>query len=276
MRNLQIILIVLFLVVSVAFAAVYVYDRAAIDRVAPQIVSDGVPLEVSVNATDRELCAGLTATDDRDGDITDRIIVHSISRLIGADTANVSYAVFDSASNYCTFTREVRYTDYRKPRFGITEPLIYRVSSTISLTDSLTASDVIDGDITDRIRISSSTLSNSESGEYPVTVQVTNSSGDTAVLKLIVQIQNTTTVYPVIRLSDYLIYLDRDAELTQDDLRGYITEAAESVTEDALSPADIAIDGEVDTATAGTYYVRYSYTNDRGLTSTVILTVIVE
>ena len=68
MRKLQITLIALFLAVAIAFCAVFLHDRLTADHTAPRIVSDGVPLEVSVNATDAELCAGLTAADDRNGD----------------------------------------------------------------------------------------------------------------------------------------------------------------------------------------------------------------
>lgn len=276
MKKLQITLIALFLVVAIAFGTMYFHDRLTADHVAPVIVSDGTVLTVSVNATDRELCAGLTATDNCDGDLTDRIIVRRVSNLTGSNSAAVSYAVFDSSSNFCTFTREIYYTDYCKPHFSLKEPLLYGVSSTISLSDRLTASDVIDGDISQRIRIASSSLSNSESGEYSVRVQVTNSSGDTAIADLIVQVQNTTSLYPVIELSEYLIYVDVGSNVTENDLRGYLTAARESSSGASVSLSAIEIDGEVDTALAGSNHIRYSYTNDRDLTYTVILTVIVE
>ena len=93
MRKLQITLIALFLAVAIAFCAVFLHDRLTADHTAPRIVSDGVPLEVSVNATDAELCAGLTAADDRDGDLTDRIIVRRVSQLTGANSAQATYTV---------------------------------------------------------------------------------------------------------------------------------------------------------------------------------------
>ena len=90
MRKLQITLIALFLAVAIAFCAVFLHDRLTADHTAPRIVSDGVPLEVSVNATDAELCAGLTAADDRDGDLTDRIIVRRVSQLTGANSVHAA------------------------------------------------------------------------------------------------------------------------------------------------------------------------------------------
>lgn len=276
MKTLKISVIALFLVTSVVFSAYFLYDRLTVDHVAPEIVSDGIPLEVSVKATDRELCAGLTATDDRDGDITDRIIVRRVSQLIGANSAIINYAVFDSASNYCTFSRSVYYTDYCKPHFELVQPLIYNVSSTISLSDRLTATDVIDGDITSRIRIAASTLSNAQTGEYPISVQVTNSSGDTSIAALTVQVQNVTQQHPLIRLSQYLIYVKQDSTFSEETLRDYIVEARTSAKGDALAVSDITIDGTVDTSVTGSQFIRYSYTNERDLTYTVILTVIVE
>ena len=276
MRNLKIIVIALFLVSSIAFAAFFCYDRLMVDHNAPQIVCDGVPLYVSVNASDRELCAGLTAYDDVDGDISDRIVVRKVSRLVGDNTAQISYAVFDSSSNLCTFTRAVYYTDYHKPRFSISQPLIYNVGSTVSLDGRLSAEDTIDGDITPRIRVDASYLSNTESGEYKLPVRVTNSSGDTAILDLTVLIQNVTSRHPVIHLSDYLIYVEPGTELSEEDLRSYILLARESANGRTLTKDEVEISQLPDTSGGGVYNVYYSYTNEDGLAYTVILTVAAE
>ncbi len=277
MKNVQIILIVVFLIVSVVFCAFFCYDRLMVDREAPMIVCDGVPLEVSVSATDRDLCAGLTASDNVDGDLTDRIVVRKVSQLYGSNTAMIQYAVFDSSSNVCTYSRSVTYTDYRKPRFSLTQPLIYNINSIISLSDRLTAHDSIDGNISQRIRVASSSVSSAEKGLYPITVQVTNSSGDTAVAKLTVTIENITSRHPVIRLSEYLIYADADSQLDEETLRGYIVSAKESSGGQSVDYDDINIDAStLDLSTRGCYDVTYSYTNARGLTYNVILTVVVE
>lgn len=277
MRNLQVIVITLFLVLAVSFSVVFAYDRLAEDHTPPMIYCDGEPLYVSVSATDKELCSGLTARDDRDGDLTERIIVRRVSQLTGPNTATAYYAVFDSASNFCTYTRTVYYTDYRKPRFSLSQPLIYNVNSVISLEGRLTAYDVLDGDISSRIRVGTSSLTNAAPGEYPLTVQVINSTGDISIVNLKVMIENITAQHPVIRLSEYLIYADLDTPLETEDLRSYIVSARETANGAKVDPADIRIDGEVDTSKRGDYDVRFSYTNPKsGLTYTVILTVVVE
>lgn len=276
MRNLQIAVISVFLIVAIAFSVFFCYDRLAVDHTAPKIISDGVPLEVSVNASEKELCAGLTAYDDTDGDITDRIIVRRVSRLSGANSAYVYYAVFDSSSNYCIFNRTVYYTDYCKPRFSLSQPLSFTPNSVITLSDRLTAYDVIDGDISNRIRLSSVNVSNTEPGEYPITVQVTNSSGDTSSVSLTVLIENVTSLHPTITLSEYIHYVTCGDELTEAELRSLIVSASESSTGAALNAADIEISGDVDTSTRGSYSVTYSYTNAQSLTRVVILNVVVE
>ena len=276
MRNLQIIVVTVFLVVSIIFSVFFCYDRLAVDHTAPQIISDGVPLHISVNASDQELCAGLTAYDDTDGDITDRIIVRRVSRLSGANSAYVYYAVFDSSSNYCVFNRTIYYTDYCKPRFSLSQPLSFTPNSVITLEDRLYAYDVIDGDISNRIRLSSVSVSNTEPGEYPITVQVTNSSGDTSSISLTVLIENVTSRHPTITLSEYIHYVTYGDSLTEETLRSLIVGASESSSGYAVDAEDIVISGEVDTTTRGSYSVTYSYTNAQGLTRFVILNVIVE
>lgn len=276
MRNIQIIVVTLFLVVAVAFSAFFAYDQLIADHTAPQIVCDGEPLYVSVKASDAELCAGLTAYDDIDGDITDRIVVRKVSQLVGDNVAQISYAVFDSSSNICTYSRYVFYTDYHKPRFYISQPLIYNVNSTIILSDRLGATDTIDGDISARIRVDPSNLTNTVAGEYIMPVRVTNSSGDTANLDLTVLIQNFTSRHPVIRLSEYLIYVEQGTELTESDLRSYIIIARESASGASLNTSLVEVSSLVDTTVAGTYNVYYNYTNAESLTYTVVLTVVVE
>lgn len=277
MRNLQITVVALFLVVSVAFSAFFLYDRTMTDREAPVIVDDGIPISVSVHASETELCSGLTATDNVDGDLTDRIIVRRVSQLYGTNSALIYYAVFDSSSNYCTYSRNISYTDYRKPRFSLSQPLSFNVSSKITLEDRLHATDVIDGDISQRIRLSSASVSITEPGVYPITIQVMNSSGDTAVITLPIIIQSVTSRHPVIRLSEYLIYADLYEEVTEEQLRSYIVSARESSSGSLLDAEDIHIDmSQLNTNKRGCTDVSYSYTNSRGLTYTVLLTVVVE
>lgn len=276
MRNLRIIIIILFIIVSIAFSVLFFYDRLITDHSAPLIVCDGAPLEVSVSATDKELCSGLTAHDNVDGDITDRIVVRKISHLVDSNRAIISYAVFDSSSNYCTYSRYVTYTDYRKPRFFLSQPLIYSLNELITLEDRLSATDVLDGDISKRMRLSSSSLGNSAIGEYPVTMQVTNSTGDTSLVTLTVTIQNYTSQHPVIYLDQYLIYIDTRTKLDLESLRDHIVSVRSSAHGATVDPSAVVISGEINYKSRGSNDITFSYTNEAGLTYSVILTVVRE
>ena len=276
MRNLRIIVVLLFIVVSIAFSVLFLYDRTIVDHNAPVIICDGAPLEVSVRATDKELCAGLTAQDDVDGDITNRIVVRKISQLVDTNRAIISYAVFDSSSNFCTFSRYVTYSDYRKPRFSLSQPLIYNINGLVTLEDRLSATDVLDGDISKRMRLSSPSLSNADPGEYPITIQVTNSTGDTALVTLTVTIANHTSQHPVIYLDQYLIYIDAKTKLDIESLRDHIVSVRDSAHGATVDPSEVEISGEINYKTRGSNDITFSYTNEAGLTYSVILTVVRE
>ncbi len=276
MRNLRIIVVTLFIVISIVFSVLFSYDRMVLDHEAPTIICDGRPLEVSVSATDIELCAGLSAYDNVDGDITDRIVVRKISQLLDANSAIIYYAVFDSSSNYCTFQRNVTYTDYQKPRFSLSQPLIYNHSAQVILQDRLYASDVLDGDISNRVCLISSNLSSNAIGEYPITLQVTNSTGDTAIVTLTVSIQNYTSQHPIIYLDEYLLYIDSRTVLDVESLRDHIVSVRSSAYGDTVDPSEVKISGEINYKKKGSNNITFSYTNEAGYDYSVILTVVRE
>ena len=79
---------------------------------------------------------------------------------------------------------------------------------TVTLLDRLTAYDQVDGDLTGSIRMTIQNLNIAAAGVYSITLQVTNSLGDTAVLPLSVIVQETSKL-PSITLQEYLVYLDQ-------------------------------------------------------------------
>ena len=276
MRSIKTIVIILFVIIALAFSVMYCYDRLMVDHVPPKIICDGAKLEVGVRASDLDLCKGLLATDDVDGDITDRIIVRRVSRLVGSNSAVVYYAVFDSASNFCTFTRNVYYTDYCQAKYSLSQPMIFNVGSRVTLVDRLTAYDVIDGDISSRIRLSAANVSTTVEGDYPLTLQVTNSTGDTSVLALTVQIRNYTSRHPVIHLKEYLTYVEQGSVVSPEDFREWILSARENADGAPVDPEEITITGVVDTSRMGSYDVKFSYINKENLSYSVILTIVVQ
>ncbi len=268
MRYIKITLLSLFVLVGALFAFTTVRQSASGQTIGPKIQCDSELVEVSVYDDEAALLAGVTASDAQDGDLTGKIRIQGVSKLITDDTAKVSYIVFDSHGNAATVSRTLRYTDYSRPRFRMEEPLVFWENETISILSRITAQDVLDGDLTDSIRIS--TLSaTSDPDIQTVAVQVTNSMGDTARLELPVVINSGLVARPEIRLSQYLIYLDAGEAFQAEK---YLVSVDTPVGPGTNS--QVQITGKVDTSRPGTYYIYYRY--PYGVSSGVaVLTVVV-
>lgn len=273
LRTIRVILVTLFVLTALGFATLVVYQFTHDDTAPPVITSDSDLLELSVTATEQELKQGLKAYDNMDGDITDRIVVQRISHLVNATDATVTYLVFDNASNAATYQRTLRYTDYQKPRFYLTKALTYNVGETITLRDRLSARDVIDGDLTDSILVSESNASNTVPGYYAITVQVTNSAGDTAVLPLTVTVQNQSVTTPRILLREQLVYVDAGQSVNY---ASYLLSATDPMLSGPQNSQVTINDEDADLSTPGVYEVYYYLLGKSGETATAILTVVVE
>lgn len=218
--------------------------------------SEEMPV-VSITAGDQELLAGVTATDPEDGDVTASLVVEGISRLNDDSVATVTYAAFDSRNHVTKAERQVRFSDYEPPRFALTDDLIFTVSSRATLLNCVTASDMVDGDLTDRVRFEmlSGSSSMNEVGVYSLQLRVTNSLGGASVLPLTVEITDTNPNSALITLSDYLVYLPQGAAFDPEDY--LVSYRAGGTTVDTAE--GLSIDNGVNTALPGVYTVTYSY-----------------
>ena len=268
MRYMKLILIVLFAVVSLLFGVATVKDAVSGDTVGPTIRCDRDLIEVSVSDEDAALLEGVTASDAQDGDLTGKIRIQGVSKLITDDTAKVSYIVFDSHGNFATVSRTLRYTDYSRPHFRVNTPLVYSENEMLNILDRVSAQDVLDGDLTSSVRISPLTAT-SDPDIQSVALQVTNSMGDTMRLELPVIIHSGMVVRPDVKLSEYLIYL-HEGDSFQAEKYLVRVETPEGMGD--LSNIHIA--GKVDTETPGTYYVYYRYPYGVS-TGVAVLTVVV-
>lgn len=268
MRAVKHILIILLVLLAIGQIFTSVYLDSAERKVAPVISCPEGVLEVSASSPESALLEGVTAYDEQDGDLTGRIILGGVSKLISNDTAKVTLLVFDSDDNMGQCVRYIRYIDYRRPRFTVKEPLVYSTTEEVSILERVGATDVVDGDLSDAIRVSTLDAS-SDSRRYSVTIQVTNSLGDTATLELPVFLLEADPMRPEVRLNSYLLYLERDEAF---DPAALISEVELPVGTAELG--DVQIESNVDTTTAGTYQVVYTYTYE-GHVGTAIATVVV-
>ena len=227
----------LLLLIVLCLAAFFGYrklDQLRTDTRAPQIHIDEQPLEASVRDDKSALLAGVTASDNVDGDVTASLVVERVNLTDGDGSISVSYAAFDSAGNVAKAKREGRYTDYERPRFTLNAPLVYTVDHSFDVLSNV----------------------------HMVQFQVTNSLGDTVSETFPVEVISSGIYNAALELTDYLVYLPKDAQF-------YPAQYLKSFTwlgeQDSLAgglPTDYSMRtrGTVQTGYPGVYTVEYRVT----------------
>ncbi len=261
------------------------------DNIAPRISMDTSSIEISVEDEEEAILEGVTASDSNDGDVSDTLIVESMGEFLSIGRRNVTIAAFDSSGNIAKETREVIYTDYTSPKFSLSEPLSFPLNTT-DILEYVTATDVLDGDLTNQIKISSSTfIDYTLADDYETILTVTNSAGDTVKLPCTVTIydNSTTASAPDIELSEYLIYVDAGTSVSPYSyVQGVRMNGVEYTrnSEDnnlynsdysqVLGKSSFSIKGDVDTDTPGTYEYTIRITDSANRTGKVRLIVVVQ
>lgn len=269
MRLLRVIVIGLF-IISLGFCVlVNLRHYSGINTDMPVITSNTDLLTISVNDGPEALLQGLQARDKTDGDLTDQIVVASISHFIEANTVHVKYVVFDKHNNAASLTRKVCYSDYRSPRFSLVEPAVFVQGRNFDLLSRLQVIDCIDGDISARIRVVSNMVNIYAAGVYPVTVEVTNSCGDMAQLTLWVTVLSKENSAAV-QLDSYITYVDQGAAF---DPYSHI-QAVTDANSMALPKANVQVKGSLDVNTPGTYRLEYVYADQNVSGQTTMLVVV--
>lgn len=241
------------------------------DNVPPKLICDSTTLELSVEDGEEALYKGITATDDQDGDLTGEILLSGKSFFLESGVFEAEYVVFDSYQNFCQITRRIHYTDYTSPEFRVSQPLIFQRGENIRYLNYVTARDVLDGDITDQIKVLASNVSNYTAGTYPVLLEVSNSYGDTVQVELMVVVREKNSANVSIALSEYLVYLTVGEEF--DPYR--LIESVTTTDASQRSKQKVQVLGTVDTQTEGCYQLIYSYDEDDGY-GQAYLTVVVK
>lgn len=263
------------------------------DTDAPKITMEYDTVEVSVKADESELFAGVAASDGRDGDVSESLLIEKISSISEEGTATVTYAAFDSSGNVAKATRTVKYTDYEAPKFGQKGSLTFTANSSPDILGRMSAHDLIDGDISERIKgtLISDTVSINYKGVHQIEFRVTNSMGDTEYIVLPVEIYESGTYNAALELSEYLIYLKKGEKFDPEEyLRNIVignmryeillqeAEETEENEENEISAEDfdIEIRNEVINTVPGVYSVAYTVTFEGRYVGYARLNVVVE
>ena len=274
-------LVGLFIVVGIMFGLFQFDAFRHRDAEPPVITADLDEIEISTSATNEELLQGMKAIDSNDGDVTSSLVVVSKSHFVTGTTVKVNYAAFDSHNNVATYSRRVTYTDYKRPRFSISAPLRFVSRNNPDYLGSVTATDLIDGDISSQIKMiaEDSTYSTSDTRSIPITLQVTNSVGDTAEVYVTADIETQYNYNrPVPALTTYMVYTSPGSDL---DYRSYIKGIMRNGEvlpfDDVYYEEMVLVDSsEVDLYAEGTYEANYLLQKDGEIIGTTKLYVVVE
>lgn len=262
------------ILVFIASAVFYIFGRQSViqsDATPPKITAESDFLEIEAGSDETELLQGLTAIDDQDGDITSEILIGNISDFTEKGTCMVQYLVFDENNNVGEYERAVHFASYISPRFMLTQPFAYTESGDLILSDRLGAEDVLDGDITGRIRYIYSDIDRTKPGTYELTASVKNQHGDEVQETFPVNIISREITTNQIQLDSYLIYVEKGSEIHPED---YIKKAVDSEGNE-ISKEEVRITAQVNTKEIGSGQFCYEIYNDDEVISTTYLTVIV-
>lgn len=274
MRLVKIGLIIVFLVSAGLFCVTGLMKLGSRGDEKPVIESDGETLEISCEYTKEDLLLGVTASDEEDGDLTDQIVAGSFSRFVDPGVTGLTYVVFDSQGQSASLTREVRFTDYHSPRFALSEPLVFREGegSYTEAMERLDAVDQLDGSRKDWIIQTDTDVNYSTAGNYTMSVEVTNSLGDTASAGLPVHVVKAQSRNVQIALTQGIVYLEAGEEI---DPASYIS-GVTGPNGAALDPGTVSAQSGVDVNTPGCYEIHYQASDGAGNAGETWLTVIVE
>ncbi|MGN0165976.1 MAG: HYR domain-containing protein [Lachnospiraceae bacterium] len=99
-------------VVAVVLLILCIVSRITQDNTAPVIKVSDVKLTYTEGGDYTGLFEGVTATDNKDGNLTDAVRIYDIAILADGKTAQVTYAVYDSSYNMAKATRTVAYQSH--------------------------------------------------------------------------------------------------------------------------------------------------------------------
>lgn len=130
---------------------------------------------------------GFSATDEYDGNLTDKV------KVIESDTS-IKYKVSDTSSNTVVIERNIVKEDTGKPKIKLNSgETIYLKKDTEYKEYGFTANDNCDGDITSQVTISGK-VDTSVIGTYKIKYQVEDSSGNVVeVIRKVIVNEDTTT-----------------------------------------------------------------------------------
>ncbi len=273
-------LILMFLIFCAVFAVYYINYKKAWDTKAPVLKCETEEIIASVKVTEEELLKGVTATDNVDGDLTDEILIEEITQF-AEGVRTIRYAVVDSANNIGRISRTLIYEDYESPKFALEKPLVFYIGDGYDLIGIISASDVLDGDITFNVRLTADTIEYQTPGVFEVSYAVRNSAGDYVTLTANVEMREKENKEPRITLTEALIYLKQGEAFSPLDYVDSVYDPnmnyglSREEQKETYTLSNIDITNPVDTNVPGTYEVIFHAPSDNpeytGVTRLIVI-----
>lgn len=269
MKKIKILSIILLIFSAVLFMGCNFYERIVKDHTAPSI-SGTDDIRLSVEDGEETLLQGMSAKDNRDGDVTDTLVVQDISGFDSEGRRTVSYAAVDETGNVGYATRTMSYSDYTAPVFNLSAPLRFPMGESFNVCSGISAASTLDGDLTNNIKYAlDRTVTASAVGTYQIEFRVMDSTGTISYLPTELEVYDPANESVGVILSSYLIYLKTGDRF---DAESYY----EGTDLKKDTGTELDVESNVNTSEPGTYYADYHVTTESGLSGTGRLVVVVE
>ena len=247
MKKIKISIIIIFLASVLIFTGFCLFEKITKDTEPPVISYDESVTKFSVTADEKEFLKNVTAKDNKSGDVSDSLVVESMSEIMEDNTREISYAAIDESGNVGRKNRTIQYKDYQKPTYTLKRPLRFQIGKSIDIFSCIAADSVLDGDLSGKIKY---TLSNgfraNNPGIYNIEFSVMDSGENVVYLPVTIEMYEGKDERIEVSLKQYLVYSTVGQPFD-----------ANEYYEGADKEGRLIIDSGVNTAQPGVYYVDY-------------------
>ncbi|UTT43528.1 immunoglobulin-like domain-containing protein [Exiguobacterium aurantiacum] len=127
--------------------------------------------------------AGITATDNINGNLTKIIKVSGTVNVKKVGSYNLTYSVTDKSGNTTTAVRKIVVKDHLKPVISGAKSKTIKFKSNFKPLTGVTAKDNVDGTLTKSVKVTGK-VNTQRKGVYPLTYTVKDKAGNSAIVKV--------------------------------------------------------------------------------------------
>ena len=273
MKIFRISILIIFGIAFLAFCWCFIKDHHGVDETIPVINIPEGTLVVETDAEEKDFLAGVTAYDEKDGDLTDRLMIESVSKFsnVKKGICKVTYAVCDNDKHVTSASRKIQFKGYKSPIFTSNRSLCFSMYEKIDLTEAIGAKDCIEGDLSGNVIITSTDYESGVAGSFSIMLKLTTEKGDLIEEEIPLIVEDRPLNAPSIQLKEYIAYVDKNSAFNP---KSYLKHAEDAMELD-LTP-NVTIDSNVKIGKKGVYTVNYYVSDSLDRTGHSMLIVIVK